>query len=81
MNNYTPKPNTFSLFFNEKGDNPNRPDYKGDVILPDGTKMRMSAWMRESKAGMKYLSGKLEPMQDQRGNAVDLTPQASDLPF
>jgi uncharacterized protein (DUF736 family) len=81
MNNYTPQPNTFSLFFNEKGDNPKRPDYKGDVILPDGTKMRMSAWWRESKAGMKYLSGKLEPMQDQRSKAVDYIPHVGDLMF
>jgi len=50
MSNYTPQPNTFSLFANDKGDNPKRPDYKGDIILPDGTKMRLSAWVRESKA-------------------------------
>ena len=36
MSNYTPQPNTFSLFANDKGDNPKRPDYKGDIILPDG---------------------------------------------
>ena len=33
MSDYTPQPNTFTLFANDKGDNPKRPDYKGDIIL------------------------------------------------
>ena len=80
MSNYTPQPNTFSLFANDKGDNPKRPDYKGDIILPDGTKMRLSAWVRESQGGKRYLSGKVEPMQEQF-NAGSFAPQDGDMPF
>jgi len=47
MSDYTPQPNTFTLFANDKGDNPKRPDYRGDIIMPDGTKMRLSAWVKE----------------------------------
>ena len=80
MSNYTPQPNTFSLFANDKGDNPKRPDYRGDIILPDGTKMRLSAWVKEGQSGKKFLSGKVEPMNESRpANAFE--PQADDMPF
>jgi len=82
MSNYTPQPNTFSLFANDKGDNPKRPDYKGDIILPDGTKMRLSAWIRESaNGGRKFLSGKVEPMQERQASAESFAPQDGDMPF
>ena len=81
MSNYTPQPNTFSLFANDKGDNPKRPDYKGDIILPDGTKMRLSAWVRESQGGKKFLSGKVEPMQDRQDSGVSSQKDGDDLPF
>jgi cytochrome c1 len=64
--------NRFALFKNDKGDNPNRPDYTGQVTLPDGTEMRMSAWVREAKSGIKYLSGSLsETIADRLKNAPD----------
>ena len=64
--------NRFALFKNDKGDNPNRPDYQGTVTLPDGTEMRMSAWIRESQSGLKYLSGALsETIADRLKNAPD----------
>ena len=82
MSNYTPQPNTFSLFANDKGDNPKRPDYKGDIILPDGTKMRLSAWIRESaNGGRKFLSGKVEPMQERQASTESFAPQDGDMPF
>ena len=80
MSNYQPQPNTFTLFSNDKGDNPKRPDYRGDIILPDGTKMRLSAWVKEGQSGKKFLSGKVEPMNESRpANAFE--PQDGDMPF
>ena len=81
MSDYTPQPNTFTLFANDKGDNPKRPDYRGDIILPDGTKMRMSAWVKEGKSGKKFLSGKVEPMQDRQDSAPSPQKDGDDLPF
>ena len=44
------------LFHNDKkGDNANRPDMTGDCEV-DGTKYRLAAWNRVSKAGNNYLS-------------------------
>ena len=81
MSDYTPQPNTFTLFANDKGDNPKRPDYKGDIVLPDGTKMRLSAWIREARNGeRKFLSGKVEPMQQQTSGG-NFAPQDGDMPF
>jgi len=77
MSNYTPQPNTFTLFVNDKGDNPKRPDYRGDAVLPDGTKMKLSCWLKEAANGKKFLSGKMEPMQEQENSQK----QGSDLPF
>jgi hypothetical protein len=81
MSDYTPQPNTFTLFANDKGDNPKRPDYRGDIVLPDGTKMRLSAWIRESRNGeRKFLSGKVEPFQQQTSGG-NFAPQDGDMPF
>jgi len=71
MSDYTPQPNTFTLFANDKG----------DIIMPDGTKMRLSAWIRESRNGeRKFLSGKVEPMQQQTSGG-NFAPQDGDMPF
>jgi hypothetical protein len=76
---YTPQPNTFTLFANDKGDNPKRPDYRGDVVLPDGTKMRLSGWVKESN-GKRFISGKVEPIQQQTSGG-NFAPQDGDMPF
>ena len=75
---YTPQPNTFTLFANNKGDNPKRPDYRGDVVLPDGTKMRLSGWVKESN-GKRFISGKVEPIDQKAKESMEH--QAHDLPF
>jgi hypothetical protein len=48
------KENMGSLFKNDKGDNPNRPDYTGDANI-NGEVMRVSAWVKEGQKG-KYMS-------------------------
>lgn len=56
---YENKPGSGALFRNDKGDNPARPDYRGDCTLPDGTPAKLSAWLKEGKKG-KFLSLKIE---------------------
>ncbi len=46
--------NSGALFKNDKGDNPARPDYRGDAMI-DGTTYEMSAWIKEGKKG-KFMS-------------------------
>ncbi len=62
--------NTGVLFINDKG----------DIVLPDGTKMRLSAWFKVGKSGKQFLSGKVEPMQQQTSGG-NFAPQDGDMPF
>lgn len=43
-----------ALFPNDKGDNPNRPDWRGDVTI-NGVKWRLAGWLKEGRNG-KFLS-------------------------
>jgi len=47
--------NTGALFKNDKGDNPNRPDYRGNLDV-GGTEYWISAWLKTSKKGQKFMS-------------------------
>ena len=48
------------MFDNDKGDNPNRPDYKGTLNV-DGTEYRISAWHKKSKDGVPFISMSVQP--------------------
>ena len=51
--------NKGSLFKNDKGDNPKRPDYQGKINI-DGTEYRLSAWLQTPKnGGAKYMALKV----------------------
>ena len=41
---------TGALFPNDKGDNPKRPDWRGDITI-NGVKYRVSGWIRAGKRG------------------------------
>lgn len=57
---------TFRLFKNDKGDNPKRPDYRGEIQV-GGVQYKLSGWISEVKsgerAGSKYIRGKVEPKE------------------
>lgn len=70
-NTYEMKDNTFSLFKNEKKQKENSPDYTGDIMV-NGHKMRLSAWINETKGGKKYMKGTLqEPREGGRQDHGD----------
>lgn len=80
MAEYEMKDMTGSLFDNDKGDNQQRPDMRGTVMV-GGTKYSLSAWNNESKAGKKYLGLKLSEWQEKpasngAGQAMD-----DEIPF
>ena len=52
---YEHKPGTFALFKNDKGDNPKRPDYRGDGMDLEGNAIEVSAWLRDGNKG-KFMS-------------------------
>lgn len=63
--------NRGSLFKNDKGNNPNRPDYTGKINV-GGTDYRLSAWIKEAKSGKKYMS--LSVKEDDSGQQRQQSP-------
>ena len=57
---YEQKDGSGALFKNDKGDNPKRPDYRGDITL-GGVQYELSAWIKDGKNGkFMSLSGKVK---------------------
>ena len=67
MAEYEMKDNTFSLFRNQKKEKDTQPDYQGDIMV-DGKKLRLSAWLQESKSGTKYIKGQIQEPWDGKGS-------------
>lgn len=69
---YEPKDGSGALFRNDKGDNPSRPDYRGDIRI-DGTDYELAAWIKEGKKG-KFMSLAAKPKgerQERTTGSVD----------
>jgi hypothetical protein len=58
---YEPKPGDFTLFKNDKEGNEKRPDYTGNGLALDGSKIKVSAWIKQGKSG-KFMSCRFQPM-------------------
>lgn len=68
------------LFKNDKGDNPNRPDYTGKINV-GGTEYRLSAWIKDSQSGKKFMSLAVSEIE-QKAEPVQEVPQVDDeCPF
>jgi len=59
------KPGTGALFRNDKDGNDARPDYRGDLTLENGEKIRIAGWLKEGAKG-KFLSLKVDKPRDDR---------------
>lgn len=53
-----------SMFPNDKGDNPKRPDYRGDFLL-NGVVYEISGWLKEGKKG-RWLSVSVKAKADDK---------------
>lgn len=67
---YEPREGQGSLFTNDKGDNPARPDYRGDIML-NGVLYEISGWIKPltSDPSRRFLSlsGKPKEVRQQQG--------------
>jgi hypothetical protein len=52
-----------ALFKNNDKTEEKHPDYRGNINV-DGTEYWLSAWLKTSKAGMKYMSLSIKPKED-----------------
>ena len=80
------KNNNGALFKNDRKESDNHPDYKGDAIV-EGVPVWISAWVKESKGGVKYMSlafNAKEPQADPKSADDDGDSQRKgqkELPF
>lgn len=61
---YQPKDGSGALFKNDKGENPSRPDYRGDICI-NGEVYELAAWLKPlpSDASKRYMSLSAKPKQ------------------
>ena len=69
-----------SVFVNDKGDNPNRPDYTGKCMV-DGQELQISLWKSTSKNGLDYLSGKINPPYNGGSSSTTSSASVDDVPW
>jgi uncharacterized protein (DUF736 family) len=67
------------LFRDRNKSNEKAPDLRGACNI-DGRQYEVALWQRESKTGVKYLSGEVKPARDQAANA-ERPADDSDIPF
>jgi uncharacterized protein (DUF736 family) len=74
-----------ALFKNEDKDTEQHPDYRGNIKI-QGQEYWLSAWIKESKAGRKYMSLSAQPknpppQQVRSGKQQERFDDDADLPF
>lgn len=74
---YQPKEGSGALFRNDKGDNPARPDYRGDIML-NGVLYEVSGWLKPlpSDASKRFMSLSGKPKQGQQARQPEPPRQA-----
>ena len=69
-----------SLFANDKGDNPKRPDFTGKGMFK-GEEVHLSMWKSTSKNGLEYLSGRINPPYNGESGATTSSASVDDVPW
>ena len=77
---YEQEDGKIAVFVNDKGDNPNRPDFTGRGML-EGKEFEVSLWNSTSKSGMDYMSGRIQKPYNGGGASTSSTVHADDVPF
>ncbi len=83
---YIPKPGSFSLFKNDKKGVETRPDYTGEGLDLEGKPIRISAWLKQSTQGKKFMSCNIQPKEvrpdrDEKQHEHRYEGNDEDLPF
>lgn len=80
MGDFQHKPNSASLFRNDRKDKDTQPDYKGDGLI-NGVEVWLSAWINETSAGKKYFGIRFEEKEQQTANQAAAQDFDDDIPF
>lgn len=74
---YEQKPGQGSLFKNDKKLTEQHPDYKGSIMLPDGTECWISGWVKRPEGKTPFMSLSIQHKTEQ---PKPVTPKQPDLP-
>lgn len=61
---YEQKAGSGTLFKNDRKEKDTHPDYRGTAMLPDGTEVWLSMWIKEGQKG-KFFSLSMQPKEQQ----------------
>tara|TARA_R100000664_G_scaffold9928_2_gene16508 strand:+ start:1095 stop:1355 length:261 start_codon:yes stop_codon:yes gene_type:complete len=86
MNKFKNKNGYGSLFVNNYKEKETQPDYKGNIVLQDGTEKEIAGWKKQDKNGKYFLSLHLSDVYikkvDNESKVNNETKkESSDLPF
>lgn len=73
------KDNSGALFKNERKESDSHPDYKGEAMI-DGSEYWISAWINESKSGVKYMALKYTMKEQVHNHGVQQAQQQPQQP-
>ena len=89
-NGYQPKPGTGSVFKNDNKTEDWHADWRGKILMPDGSEHYLDVYDNVSKSGVEYRSVRIgNPVANQGGQAPvrhtqpagDVVEMEDDLPF
>lgn len=70
---YEHRPNSGTIFKNDRKEKDTHPDYKGEVCLPDGEVVWINLWVKDGKNG-KFFSVGLNPKQPRQDDTFRQAP-------
>jgi hypothetical protein len=80
---YEQRDNSGSLFKNDKRTDEKHPHYKGTAMI-NGEEFWISAWMKEGKSGVKFMSLAFQPKEEGAATSNSSKKEADDedgMPF
>jgi len=77
---YEQKPNTGSLFKNDKKEKDTHADYRGSATIAD-REYYLDAWINEAKDGRKYMHVKFKPKEGAPARIAEKPGKDDSIPF